>query len=145
MNELVQPKGMVSVTLFDQDGNIKEQRTFPNLIVTTGLNFIASRMTGTSFAVMDHIAVGTDGTTATLSDTGLLTEVGRMSVATATASGNAVTFTVTFGAGVGTGALQEAGIFNQSSGGTMLARTTFSTITKGASDVMNISWTVTVG
>jgi len=51
---------------------------------------------------------------------------------------------VTFGAGVGTGAVTEAGIFNASSAGTMLCRTTFSVINKAAADTLGITWTVTV-
>ena len=47
-------------------------------------------------------------------------------------------------AGEGTGALTEAGIFNASSSGTMLCRTEFSVVNKGASDSMTITWTVTV-
>ena len=44
----------------------------------------------------------------------------------------------------GTGAITEAGIFNASSSGTMLCRTVFSVVNKGASDSMTITWTVTV-
>ena len=41
-------------------------------------------------------------------------------------------------------ALTEAGIFNASSAGTLLCRTVFSVVTKGASDAMTITWTVTL-
>ena len=43
-----------------------------------------------------------------------------------------------------TGAITEAGLFNASSSGTMLCRTVFSVVNKGASDAMTITWTVTV-
>jgi len=49
-----------------------------------------------------------------------------------------------FGAGEGTGSITEAGIFNASSSGTLLCRTVFSVVNKGASDSMTITWTVTV-
>lgn len=145
MQEFIKPKGVVSVTLFDKDGNIKDERIFNNLVVAAGNTFIAARMTGTGVGVMSHLAVGSNNTAANTSDTALGTEIERVAVTSAISSGGAVTYTATFGAGVGTGTLQEAGLFNQSSGGTMLARTVFSTITKGASDIMNISWTITVG
>ena len=48
------------------------------------------------------------------------------------------------GAGTGTGAVTEAAILNASSGGTMLCRTVFSVVNKGASDSMTVTWTVTV-
>ena len=49
-----------------------------------------------------------------------------------------------FAAGSGTGAITEAGVFNASSGGTMLCRTVFSVVNKGADDSMTITWTITV-
>ena len=145
MQDFIKPKGVVSVTLLDKDGNVKDQRTFNNLVVAAGNTFIAARITGTGVGVMSHLAVGSDNTPATSSDNALGSEIARVAVTSATSAGGAVTYTTTFSAGVGTGTLQEAGLFNQNSGGTMLARTVFSTITKGASDIMNISWTITVG
>jgi hypothetical protein len=54
------------------------------------------------------------------------------------------TYVASFPAGTGTGAVTEAGIFNASSGGTMLCRTVFSVVNKGADDAMSITWTITV-
>ena len=54
------------------------------------------------------------------------------------------TYVGTFPAGTGTGAVTEAGILNASSGGTLLCRTEFNVVNKGASDAMTITWTVTV-
>jgi hypothetical protein len=59
-------------------------------------------------------------------------------------SGNAITYTATFGAGTATGAVVEAGIFNASSGGTMLCRTVFPVINKNAGDSLAVTWVVTV-
>ena len=61
-----------------------------------------------------------------------------------TVTDNEIVYVDTFAAGTGTGAITEAGIFNASSGGTMLCRTVFSVVNKGASDAMTITWTVTV-
>jgi hypothetical protein len=55
-----------------------------------------------------------------------------------------VTYVASFGAGTGTGAVTEAGILNASSGGTLLCRTEFSVVNKGADDSMSITWTITV-
>jgi hypothetical protein len=38
----------------------------------------------------------------------------------------------------------EAAIFNAASAGTMLCRTTFAVVNKGANDGMSITWTITV-
>jgi hypothetical protein len=55
-----------------------------------------------------------------------------------------VSYAATFPAGTGTGAVVEAGIFNASSAGTMLCRTTFDVVNKGADDAMSVTWTVTI-
>ena len=55
-----------------------------------------------------------------------------------------MTYVASFGAGDGTGAITEAGLFNAASGGDMLCRTTFSVVNKGSQDSMTITWEVTV-
>ena len=62
----------------------------------------------------------------------------------ASSSGAVVTYICAFSAGEGTGALTEAGVFNAASSGTMLCRTEFAVVNKGAADSMTITWTVTV-
>jgi hypothetical protein len=135
--------GDVEIKLFDKNGDVKDSRTIKNLVVTTGKNFIAARMVGTPTA-MSHMAIGTDATAAVLADTALGTEIGRVALTSSTSTGAVVTHSATFGAGVGTGAIVEAGIFNASSGGTMQCRSTFAVVNKGADDGMSITWTITV-
>lgn len=142
--EQIKATGKLKIEIFGPDGEIKESLNLDNLVVTVGKNFIASRMVGTSAAVMSHMAVGTDGTTPVAGNTTLGTEVARVSLTSGTASGAVATYVASFGAGVGTGALTEAGIFNASSAGTLLCRTTFAVVNKGASDGMTITWTVTI-
>lgn len=138
-------RGTVHTVLTRADGSI-EERTFPNLVVTTGKTFIASRMSSASASVMGWIEVGAGGTSPVVGDTTLVSPVVRLAttVSGGTPSGNSVTYATTLNPGVGTGALQEAGIFNASSAGTMLARTTFAVINKAAGDALTISWTVSL-
>jgi len=140
--------GVVELTLLDANGNVKERQTVTNLVVTAGKNVIADRMKGTpTKAAMTHMAVGTNSTAAAAGDTTLGAEVAasRTSLTSTSVTGAVITYACTFNAGVGTGALTEAGIFNASSAGDMLARVVFSTINKAAGDVLTINWTVTVG
>ena len=130
--------GKLKITLND-----KVVQEVDNLVVTSGKEFVASRMIGTSASVMSHMAVGSGSTAAAAGDTALGSELGR-TTATSSASGAVVTFSSTFAAGTGTGAVTEAAILNASSSGDMLCRTVFSVVNKGASDSMTISWTVTV-
>jgi hypothetical protein len=157
-NNVIEINGSLSIVVFDTEKNIVKQELFiPNLVVTAGKTFIASRVVGTSQAVMSHIGVGTSATTETIGDTilgaeltvaGGYTGYARQAV-TASFSGNVVTYTATLAANnpsapSGGAVLREAGIFNASSGGTMLCRTTFPAVTKLPADALTISWTITV-
>jgi hypothetical protein len=95
---------------------------------------------------MSHMALGEGVTSPALADTGLGSQLGRVSLTTAggSPSGDTVTYAATFPAGTATGAVTEAGIFNNSTGGTMLCRTTFAEINKGADDALAVSWEVTI-
>ena len=90
------------------------------------------------------MAIGTGSTAAAASNTALGSQSARTTLTSTTVSGADITYVDTFPAGTGTGAITEAGLFNASSGGTMLCRTVFSVVNKGASDSMTITWTVTV-
>lgn len=136
--------GSVNVVVRGDDGVIKQEFTVPNLVVDAGLDYIASRMEGVTESVMSHMAVGTGTTAADAADTTLETEAAREALTSTTVTDNAVAYVATFAAGTGTGALTEAAILNASSGGTMLCRTVFSVINKGASDSMTVTWTVTI-
>ena len=140
----IQAKGMLSVVLKDSHGNTKDQRILNNLIVDTGLAYITSRMEDATATAMNYMAVGTGTTAAAAGDTALVTELDRNVVTSATAAGASIVYVGTWAAGDGTGAITEAGIFNASSAGDMLARTVFSVITKDANDTLSITWTITL-
>lgn len=118
----------------------------PNIVVSDGKDFVASRMKDTTDAAMSHMAIGTGSTAAAASDSALGSELSgsRTALTSTTVTDNDIVYVATFGAGTGTGAVTEAGIFNASSGGTMLCRTVFSVVNKGSADSMTITWTVTV-
>lgn len=116
----------------------------PNLVVTDGKEFVAARMKDATVSAMSHMAIGTGSTAAAAGDTALGSEADRNALTATSVSGAAVTYTCTFAAGEGTGAITEAGLFNASSAGDMLCRTVFAVVNKGASDQMSISWVVTV-
>lgn len=116
----------------------------PNLVVTAGKEYVASRMKDTSASAMSHMAIGTGSTAAAAGNTALGSESARTALTSTTVSGADIVYVDTFAAGTGTGAITEAGIFNASSSGDMLCRTVFSVVNKGASDAMTITWTVTV-
>ena len=147
IHENLKLSGQLNIVLKDKAGNVKDTREVKNLVVDAGLVFIASRMTGTSKAVMSHMALGSSTTAAAAGQTALVSQLGSregLDSTTLTGSNKAVAYVSSFEATEATGAVTEAGIFNASSGGDMLCRTVFSVVNKGADDTMSITWTVTL-
>ena len=146
INDTAMPTGQVHIQHFDAEGNLKGERQVKNLVVTTGKNYIASKMVATtnSPVSMTHMAIGTGSTTPAAANTALGSQTGRVTLSGSSVSSNAITYTATFPAGTGDGAITEAGIFNASSGGTMLCRTTFPVVNKASGDTIAVTWVVTV-
>jgi len=145
-NDAIKMTGNLKLVLTDEHGNVKQEEEVKNLVVTVGKNYIASRMKDATATAMTHMEVGTSSTAAAVGDTALVAAVAssRVTLTSTTVTTNSVAYVASFPAGTGTGALTEAGIFNASSSGTMLCRTVFSVINKGAADTLGITWTVTV-
>lgn len=142
--EMIKATGALKIVLRGADGQVKHEQEVKNLVVTTGLGFIASRMKDATANAMSHMALGSGNTAAAAGDTALGTELGRVALTSTTVTGNQVVYVASFGAGAGTGAVTEAGIFNAGAAGTMLCRTVFAVVNKAAGDTMSITWTVTI-
>ena len=148
--DFLKAKGSVVIIKVTEAGHVEETR-IPNLVVNVGKEYIARRMageSGDSANVMRSIAIGIGSTAAAAGQTTLDNEIARnaTTVSGGTRTGNAILYTTTFAAGTGTGAIQEAGVFNNTTGnaGIMLCRTKFDTVNKGAGDTITINWTVQV-
>tara|TARA_Y100000114_G_scaffold147498_1_gene159356 strand:- start:258 stop:704 length:447 start_codon:yes stop_codon:yes gene_type:complete len=138
-------QGRLDIVVNAPDGSIKEKHSVKNVVVTTGKNYVASRMAGTSASVMSHMSIGTGTTAAAASDTTLATESARVALTSTTVNNNDVVYVATFPSNTpsSAAAITEAGIFNASSGGSMLCRTVFSPVNKATADSLTITWTVT--
>lgn len=112
LKDSIKLTGRLSIKKYDKEGKVNYEKEVPNLVVTSGKEFIAQRLCNNDFDFMSHMAVGDDASTAAVNQTALQNELARVAVSSATPSGVSATFNATFGAGVGTGALVEAGIFN---------------------------------
>jgi hypothetical protein len=144
LENTIKATGELIIEVRDSAGNIKEIREAKNLVVTVGKTYLASRAVGTSATIMSHMAIGTGTATPAVGDTTLGTEAGRVTLASGTNSANAITYTATFPAATGTGAITEAAVLNAASAGTMLCRTTFPVVNKAAGDSIAVTWTVTI-
>jgi hypothetical protein len=158
--------GVVDITVFDEYGNIKDTRHITNKVVTSGSDFIANRMKDATIPAMSFMAVGNASTAPVAGDVWAQTNGAAVGSTTGITGGNTasispppiigtsgISYTIqyqaTFAAGVGTGTLQEAGLFNTntlpvSGTGKMLARAAFNPVSKSSTDAMAITWTITI-
>jgi hypothetical protein len=135
-------RGSVDIKVYGADGELKDSRYIPNLVVQAGKNYIATRIIGTATSTtavyttssatsaMTHMAIGTSTTTAAVTDTALGTEVAvagdiaaytRAQIQSTTQSTGVVTYVATFGVNnpqrtntSNTTAITEAAILNSS-------------------------------
>ena len=146
LNDSIKVTGNVKIDVIGADGAVKDSREIKNLVVTVGKSYIASRMKDATATAMTHMELGTGTTAAAVGDTTLQAAIAasRVTLTSTTVTANAIAYVASFPAGTGTGAVTEAGTFNAASAGTMLCRTVFSVVNKGANDAMSITWTITV-
>lgn len=131
----------VAVELRGPDGCVKDRRDIHNSVTNAGKYGIADQVLASpTLAKPTHMAVGT-GTGGT---TSLTTELDRNAFTSKTRSNAVVTMVGDWAAGDATGALTEAGVFDDSSGGNMWLYTSFGVINKGAADALTITWTLTI-
>jgi hypothetical protein len=146
-DETIKVTGQLDIVLRDCRGRIKARRRVRNLVTAVGKGVIANRMlAGPTLGAMTHLAVGTGATAPAAGDTALVAEVAgsRTALTSATNAANVTTYACTFPPGVGTGTLQEAGLFNAAAAGQMQNRSTFAAVTKDPTDGLTITWTTTI-
>ena len=148
MEEKLKAKGLVSFVLRGPDGKVK-QTEVTNMVMNAGIAFIISRMKDTTYAAVSHTAVGTLNTAAAATQTTMAAETTRVAntsatIGTTNVTNDSITYVAEFAAGVASVAITEAGLFNASSGGTMIARTVFAAINKGVLDSLTITWKLTI-
>ena len=101
INDSIKVTGELKLTLTRPDGHVKHEVIIPNLVVTTGKNYIASRIKDASATAMTHMSIGTGSTAAAASDTALGSEAGRVALTSTTVSTNNIAYVATFAAGTG--------------------------------------------
>jgi len=135
------------ITLYDDNGSIKDYKEGRNVITTNGVEFLASFLnsaaTAASTFTMRYIAIGTDSTSETAADATLGVESERHT-GTVSYSSNAIySVTATFPSGTA-GAIAEYGLFSSNTGGTMLNRDTEGVINKGVNDTLTVTTEITI-
>jgi len=130
-----------------RNGKKIDERIVENLIVNSGKAQVSGLIGGVVTGVFNYIAVGTGTTSPSPTDTSLQNEVMRASSTNSQTTTNVTNDTLQLQATfnfTSSYAITEAGIFNASSGGTMLARQTFGAINVASGDSIAITWKVVV-
>lgn len=144
----------VTATFRDaKTGRITKQIKAHNLAVTTGLNSIASRLSGTDNpanvkGTITYCAVGTGTTAPAAGDTTLETELYRKQVSVRSVTGNTAKFRTFYNTSEANGALKEAGLFGDDATATADTGTLFCRLainkTKTGTETLTLDWEVTV-
>ncbi len=123
--------GQVRLVCYDKDGNLKWDTGFlKNLITNAGLAILPNLAGGLAADPFTYLALGESDAVESAAHTGLQDEITDSGLARAFATVSRVTTTVTNDTlqlykqweVTGTKDIEEVGIFNSSSGGTMLGR-----------------------
>jgi hypothetical protein len=133
-------KDNVHIVLRGPDGTIKHESTH-NTVTTQGKYGVADNLLAApTLGKPTHMAVGTGAPAADA----LGAELDRNILTSKLRTGAVVTMVGDWVAGDGTGALTEAGVFDDPVAGHMWVSASFAIINKGALDTLQITWTLTV-
>ena len=145
-------KGHVRCRLFDKDGNLKQEHEHSNTITVLMDSLVADAMVSKALDQIGYMAVGTTNggkTTASTALEALIASSNNALDSTTLGTGgddNDVVYVCSWAAGDGTGTIIEAGLFNVAACTSGLCAYDESmNIVKGASDTLEITWTITFG
>jgi hypothetical protein len=156
MQEGMDMRGQLTISLSDRDGRTVYERTHHNHIVKVGRQLVAQLFggitVGTPPSKVSHMGIGTDATKPTDDQTSLLAQrtrnpISSVSYTEVTEDGvkriKASLQTVfDFGEGNGAAPLREAAIFTAASGGVMYNRVVFDEVTKNNTFKLTLIWDV---
>jgi hypothetical protein len=150
MEDTLKIKGTYHLKIVRADGSVKDAWSVNNIVTNAGkaqLALLAGDSTADPFT---YIAVGTSSTAVSAAQTALQAETttsglsraaGTVSRTTTTVSNDTFQVTKTFTAS-GTVAVEEVGIFNASSSGTMLSRALTGTKTIVSTEQLVVTYTL---
>lgn len=150
MNNNIKVEGFVTLKVFDKDGNLKSEHSGKNVITKAGLAQLALLAGNASAVPFTYLALGTDNTAVTPDDTALGAEITDTGLARAAATISRTTTTVTNDTlravytwtATGVQTIEECGLFNASSGGTMLAHKLTGSTTTASTDQVYITYDI---
>lgn len=144
--EVLNLKCNVDIQLIGPEGEVKEERHLHNLITTAGKTALTLTSASSKYLKdFTYMAIGSGATAANAADTTLQTEVARVAVTQSNPATNSIKYSASFGAGTGTGNVQEYGLLSAASVGTLLNHLVDGSATpKGASDTLTVDITISL-
>lgn len=161
MQETIDMRGALTLRVTNREGVLVHQAHYKNRIVTSGRSLVAQMFAGVSEGVppsqVTHMAVGTDATPPSDTDTALIAErAPRKAISEVDyseisegAGVNEVkrvrarlTAVFDFGDANGAAPLREAGIFTADSAGVMYNRVVFESVTKTDAFKLTLLWDI---
>lgn len=141
MNDTIKLKGTYNFEIKGVDGKVRDTWTVDNAVMTVGFAQLALLCGDASATPFTYLAVGTSSTAVAINQTALVAEIvdsgleraaGTVSRITTTGTNDTYKITYTWTAS-GSKTVEEVGVFNASSAGTMLSRalTTSKAVTSG--------------
>jgi hypothetical protein len=152
-SEALQPTGYVTISVV-RDGNEIYHYEDHNLITNAGRDFIATELgatSGTGTLAANYIALTNNTAAPAVGDTTLAGEIttGGLNRQQGTYSHTLGTdnwsVSKQFTATASNSGVVKAGLFTDSSGGTMMAENTFSSVNLAPNDQLTITWTIDLG
>ncbi len=150
MNNTITLKGKYEIKIVGTDGKVRDSFTVNNLVTSAGKAQLALLAGDSSATPFTYLAVGTSSSAvavgnttlgAEITDTGLARNAGTVTRTTTSVTNDTLSIAYTWTAS-GTKAIEEIGIFNASSSGTMLSRALTGTKTVTNTEQLIATYTV---
>jgi len=149
MNEEISVQGIVRFDVYDKEGNHSRTIEKNNLVTSAGKNYFVKKIIEDPSivgSVISDIAVGSGSTTPVVTDTSLETETVRVNIDSISANTNIGEFLTQLPIGVGTGTIQEAGLYTNDDTPILISRIVLSSpFNKGSGESITISWRFKIG
>ena len=149
------PRGHITLVARHKDGEIFATRQTDNMVVNLGLAALSGCVIGEQTTDYDYLAVGTDASAPASTDTALGNELttGGLARSIDSSPGQSNDGGVTDDTAVldhvwtasDASTVNEIGVFNSTSGGTMLARGTVTQVSLTTDDTLTGTYKVTLG
>ncbi len=140
-------KGHVKITIKSEETGEERIIEQDNLIVDTGANLLRDFLKGDAVTGITHLAIGTDGTTPSATDTGLIAEAFRKAITDVAFDNRMLRLTTFIASGDWSGTVAELGLFGNGATdtlgtGTLFSRVTPTAFTKSSTESLTVEWTL---